>query len=157
MRILILCTGNSARSQMAEAMLNLKGTGRVVAESAGSQPAERVNRFAVMVLAEAGIDWRGKTPRGTGGLEAAEWDVVITVCDNARESCPVFPGAPVMAHWGMPDPAEVEGSDEEKLSAFRSARDIIARRIDRMLALDLEHLDRASLKDTLNAIGQDTQ
>ena len=157
MHLLILCTGNSARSQMAEAMLNLKATGRLAAESAGSRPAERVNAFAVKVLAEAGIEWNGKTPRGTAGLEAAEWDVVITVCDNARESCPVFPGAPVMAHWGMPDPAEVEGSDEERLSAFRSARDTIARRIDRMLALDLEHLDRSSLTDALNAIGQDSQ
>jgi arsenate reductase len=157
MHILILCTGNSARSQMAEAMFNLKGTGRVMAESAGSRPAERVNPFAMKALAEAGIDWRGKTPRGTAGLEAAEWDVVITVCDNARESCPVFPAAPVMAHWGMPDPAEVEGSDQEKFFAFRSARDTIARRIDRTLALDLEHLDRESLRNALNAIGQDTQ
>lgn len=157
MHILILCTGNSARSQMAEAMLGLKGAGRIVAESAGSRPAARVNPFAVATLAEMGIDWSGKTPRGTAGLDAVGWDVVITVCDNARKSCPVFPGAPVMAHWGMPDPAEVKGSGKERMSAFRSARDTIARRIDRMLALDLEHLDRIALRDALNAIGQDIQ
>ena len=157
MRALILCTGNSARSQMAEALLTRKSSGRLHAESAGSRPAQRVNPFAIRALAELGIDWSGRTPRGTDGLSATEWDIVITVCDNARESCPVLPGVPVMAHWGMPDPAEVEGSDEEKLAAFRAARDLIAARVERMLALDLEHLDRTALKAALDTIGRDIQ
>src|SRR4051812_40628203 len=100
LRVLILCTGNSARSQMAEAVLNAKGRGRFIAESAGSKPAGRVNPFAVEALREAGIDWRGRQPRGVDGLEKEAWDIVITVCDRAKEACPYFPGQPVLAHWG---------------------------------------------------------
>jgi len=98
LRILVLCTGNSARSQIAEALLTAKSRGRLVAASAGSRPAARVNPFAVEVLAEAGIDWRGRTPRGMDGLDREHWDFVITVCDRAKESCPYFPGRPVLAH-----------------------------------------------------------
>ena len=94
LRVLILCTGNSARSQMAEAVLNRKGAGRFAAESAGSQPAAGVNPFAIEALSEAGIEWQGRPPRGIDGLESEIWDIVITVCDNAREACPIFPGQP---------------------------------------------------------------
>ncbi len=152
-RVLILCTGNSARSQIAEALLVAKGAGRFAAASAGSRPAERVNPFAVRVLAEAGIDWRGKTPRGMDGLEMERWDFVITVCDRARESCPYFPGQPVLAHWGMPDPAEVEGSDDVKLAAFRDTLITLGRRIDLLLALPVEKLERLALERRVRDIG----
>jgi arsenate reductase (thioredoxin) len=153
MRVLILCTGNSARSQMAEAVLNTKGRGRFIAESAGSQPARRVNPFAVETLREAGIDWRGRQPRGIDGLEAEPWDIVITVCDRAKEACPYFPGQPVLAHWGMEDPAAVEGDDETKRRAFRDALQLISRRVDLMLALPAEKLERLALQERLRAIG----
>jgi arsenate reductase (thioredoxin) len=153
LRILILCTGNSARSQMAEALLNAKARGRFVAGSAGSRPAARVNPFAVEVLAEAGIDWRGRTPRGIDGLDRDHWNFVITVCDRARESCPYFPGRPVFAHWGMPDPADVEGGDEAKRAAFRDAFVTLSRRIDLLLALPFEKLDRPALERRAQEIG----
>lgn len=153
LRVLILCTGNSARSQIAEALLATKGVGRFAAASAGSRPAERVNPFAVRVLAEAGIDWRGKRPRGMDGLETEPWDFVITVCDRAKESCPFFPGRPVLAHWGMPDPAEVQGSDEVKLAAFRDTLITLGRRIDLLLALPVEKLERLALERRVRDIG----
>src|SRR5688572_16500038 len=132
-RILVLCTGNSARSQIAEALLTHKGAGRVEAVSAGSHPAPRVNPYAVEVLREAGIPWEGHVPRGLDGLEGEPWDLVITVCDRARESCPYFPGAKAMLHWGLPDPAEVEGDDERKRAAFQETLAVLDRRISRLL------------------------
>jgi len=153
LRVLILCTGNSARSQIAEALLSTKGRGRFFAASAGSRPAARVNSFAVEVLAEMGIDWWGRTPRGMDGLELEPWDFVITVCDRAKESCPYFPGQPVLAHWGMPDPAEVEGTDEQKLAAFRDTLVTLARRIDLLLALPVEKLERLSRERRIRKIG----
>ena len=153
-RVLILCTGNSARSQIAEALLAKKGTGRFEVVSAGSKPAPRVNSLAVHVLGEAGIPWRDKMPRGLSGLDRERWDFVITVCDRAREACPIFPGTPVLAHWGMPDPAEVEGTEEHKLGAFRDALQTLGRRIDLLLALPLEKLDRLAREREVGAIGR---
>jgi arsenate reductase (thioredoxin) len=153
MRVLFLCSGNSARSQIAEAILNRKGKGRFIAESAGSHPAARVNPFAIEVLRESGIEWRGHQPRGLEGLEEERWDSVITVCDNARESCPVFPGQPILAHWGMPDPAAVEGDEETKRAAFRNALTLLSRRIDLLLALPVEKLERLALQGRVQAIG----
>jgi len=153
-RVLILCTGNSARSQMAEALLNLKGAGRIVAESAGSHPAARVNPLAIAELRAAGIEWSGHQPRGMDGLEQQHWDAVITVCDHARESCPMFPGQPIMAHWGMPDPADAGGSDEAKRRAFREALMVLNRRIDLLLALPLESLQQAALEAGMHHIGE---
>lgn len=153
-RILVLCTGNSARSQMAEALLNLKGAGRIVAESAGSHPAARVSRFAIEELRAAGIEWSGHQPRGLDGLEQRHWDAIITVCDNARESCPIFPSQPIMVHWGMPDPAAVTESDEARRRAFREALIVLDRRIDLMLALPLEVLQPAALEAHLKEIGE---
>ena len=153
LRVLILCTGNSARSQMAEAVLNQKGRGRFVAESAGSQPAARENPFAIEALREAGIDWRGRRPRGIDDLASRDWDMVITVCDRAKEACPIFPGQPALAHWGMEDPAAVEGDEETKRRVFRDALQLISRRIDLMLALPVEKLERLALQERLRAIG----
>jgi arsenate reductase len=153
-RVLILCTGNSARSQIAEALLARKGGKRFEAASAGSKPAPRVNPFAVRVLAEAGIPWEGREPKGLDGLDQQRWDFVITVCDRAREACPIFPGTPVLAHWGMPDPAEVEGSAEAKLRAFRDTLTVLSRRVDLFLALPIEKLERMALERRVSAIGE---
>ncbi len=101
-----------------------------------------MNPWAIEALRDAGIDWRGHPPRGLDGLEATSWDAVITVCDDAKESCPILPGQPVQAHWGMPDPADVEGSDEEVRAAFLDAFSLLSRRIELLLALPLETLDR---------------
>jgi len=152
-RLLFLCTGNSARSQMAEAILNDRGQGRFRAESAGSNPAARVNPLAIETLREHGIEWHGHAPRTVDGLERESWDFVITVCDKAKESCPIFPGQPVLAHWGMPDPAETVGAEAAR-KAFRDAYVLIARRIDLLLALPIEKLERLALEAKLKAIGQ---
>lgn len=134
-RLLFLCTGNSARSQMAEAILNAKGKGRFEAASAGSHPAGRVNPYALDTLREFNIPWAGHSPRSIDGLEREHWDYVITVCDRAKEACPIFPGKPVLAHWSLPDPAEVEGDDATKRAAFRATFLELSRRIDLLLAL----------------------
>jgi arsenate reductase len=153
-RVLFLCTGNSARSQMAEALLNSKGKGRFEAASAGSRPAARVNPFAIETLREHGIAWAGHAPRGVDGLEREHWDFVVTVCDRAKESCPIFSGQPILAHWGMPDPAEVEGDRATKQAAFRDAFVLLSRRIDLLLALPLDKLARMAREARLRAIGK---
>ncbi|HUK21375.1 MAG TPA: arsenate reductase ArsC [Gemmatimonadales bacterium] len=153
LRVLFLCTGNSARSQMAEALLNAKGQGRIRAESAGSRPAARVNPLAIETLREWNIDWAGHPPRGLDGLDRERWDFVITVCDRAKESCPIFPGQPVLAHWGMPDPAEVDGDDAKRRVAFRDAFLLLSRRIDLFVALPFEKLERMALEARVRAIG----
>jgi protein-tyrosine-phosphatase len=152
-RVLILCSGNSARSQIAEALLARKGAGRFDAKSAGSSPAARVNPLAVHVLGEAGIRWEGKVPKGLDEMLGQRWDFVITVCDRAKEACPIFPGTPILAHWGMPDPAEVGGTDEVKLRAFRETLLTLGRRIDLLLALPVEKLDRLVLEREVRDIG----
>ena len=152
-RVLFLCTGNSARSQMAEALLNWKGKGRFEAQSAGSRPADRVNAHAIATLEAYHIPWAGRAPRGIDGLEREPWDFVITVCDRAKESCPIFPGQPMVAHWGMLDPAEVEGDEVTKRAAFRDAFLLLSRRIDLLLALPLEKLERLALQARVRAIG----
>jgi len=155
-RLLFLCTGNSARSQMAEAILNWKGKGQFHAESAGSHPAAHVNPFAIDALHDAGITWAGHAPRSSIGLEREPWDFVITVCDRAKESCPIFPGRTVLAHWGMPDPAEVEGNNEAKRAAFRTAFVLLSRRIDLLLALPFGELARMALESRVRSIADET-
>jgi arsenate reductase len=155
-RVLFLCTGNSARSQIAEAILNRLGRGRFLAESAGSHPAAAVNALAIAALRDAGITWAGHPPRGLDGLESQDWDFVITVCDNAREACPVFPGQPVLAHWGMPDPADVQGDEERMRVAFFETVTLASRRISLFLALPMEKLEKLALQARVKAIGQVT-
>jgi arsenate reductase (thioredoxin) len=152
--VLFLCTGNSARSQIAEAVLNRKGAGRFIAESAGASPATKVNPYAIQALGDAGIEWLGHPPRGLGGLDRERWDFVITVCDRAKEACPVFPGQPVVAHWGMSDPAAVGGDEAVKRAAFFDALTLINRRIDLLLALPVEKLDRLVVEARVRAIGE---
>jgi arsenate reductase len=155
--VLFLCTGNSARSQIAEALMNKKARGRFVASSAGSHPAARVNPFAIQALRDIGIDWTGHAPRSVDELVGEKFDFVITVCDNAKEACPIMPGHPIHAHWGMEDPAEVDATDAEKTRAFTSARVLIARRIDLMLALPIEKLERLTLGKRLDEIAAETE
>jgi arsenate reductase (thioredoxin) len=152
-RLLVLCTGNSARSQIAEALLIRKGGSRFMVTSAGSKPAAQVNPFALQVLSEIGIPWEGKVPKGLDGLDQQQWDFVVTVCDRAKEACPIFPGTPILAHWGMPDPAEVEGNDETRLRAFRETLMVLSRRIDLLMALPIEKLDRLVLEGKMGEIG----
>lgn len=127
--VLILCTGNSCRSQMAEALWNDLAGGEWQAFSAGSRPAGYVHPSAVKVLAELGLDLSRNRSKHLDEFRDRPFDLVVTVCDNARESCPVFPGAKRLAHWPFPDPAEAEGSEEEKLAVFRAVRDAIRERI----------------------------
>src|SRR3989338_7276604 len=156
LRVLILCTGNSARSQIAEALINHKGAGRMVAGSAGSQPAPRVNPLAVRVLGEAGIAWHGHAPQGIDKVFGEPWDIVITVCDRAKESCPVFPGQPGRAQGGRPAPAEAQGTEDDKLAAFRDTLHLLSRRIDLLLAIPREKLERYVLEQRVRAIGKET-
>jgi protein-tyrosine-phosphatase len=153
-RVLFLCTGNSARSQIAEKILNRKGRGRFVAESAGSHPAAHVNPLAVESLERHGYFWTGGRPRGLEGLAEQPWDFVITVCDRAKEACPFFPNQPVIAHWGMPDPAVVVGTDEETRRAFDDTVLTISRRLDLFLALPIEKLSRLALENRVQDIGR---
>jgi arsenate reductase len=153
LRVLFLCTGNSARSQMAEAILNRKGGGRFEAQSAGSHPAERVHPLAIRALHEVGVQWRGHPPRSVAELEHEPWDAVITLCERARETCPMFAGQPVLAHWGVPDPAAVIGDEEVRRAAFIEALQLISRRIDLMLVLPIEKLERLALETRMRNIG----
>ena len=155
-RLLFLCTGNSARSQMAEALLNWKGRGRFRAESAGSHPADRVNPHAIETLRDYDVPWAGHAPRGIDGLEREPWDFVITVCDRAKESCPIFPGQPILAHWGMPDPGDVAGDEAAQRQAFEAAFLLLSRRIDLLLALPIEKLERLALEARVRTIGHAT-
>ncbi|MCE2942762.1 MAG: arsenate reductase ArsC [Gemmatimonadota bacterium] len=138
-RVLVLCTGNSARSQIAEALLAHRGAGRIAAASAGSRPAPRVNPYAVEVLAAKGIAWEGRTPKSIDDVAGEHFDLVITVCDNARDACPFFPGAAAQVHWGLPDPAEHTDPASAR-AAFADTFAEVARRVDALLAIPLETL-----------------
>lgn len=156
--VLFLCTGNSARSIMAEAYLNASGQGRFRAYSAGSHPGGRVNPFALELLTKNRID--------TAGLRSKNWDefaqpgaprldFVFTVCDNAAgEVCPIWPGQPMTAHWGVEDPAAVEGTEEQKRKAFLRAFAELSTRINLFLNLPLRTHDRLALKKRLDDIGK---
>ena len=153
-RVLFLCTGNSARSQIAEALLNHDGAGRFEAESAGTQPAARVNPGAVEALAAAGIEWHGHPPRSVDGLDRQPWNLVVTVCDDAKESCPIFPAGPVIAHWGMPDPAAVEGDAATKRAAFLRTLEVLRQKVTDLVKLPVEDLDRPAIVARIRQIGR---
>lgn len=155
-RVLFLCTGNSARSILGESLLRRLGAGRFEAWSAGSHPRGEVHPLALRVLREAGHDTQGLRSKSWDEFEgpgAPELDFVFTVCDDAAgEACPVWPGQPVTAHWGMPDPAAVEGSEAERLWAFRRTFSQLARRVELFASLNLESLDRLALATRVRAI-----
>lgn len=156
--VLFICTGNSARSILAEAVMNHLGRGRFKAYSAGSLPTGVVNPLAIEALKQLRLPTEGY--RSKGWEEFAEegaphLDFVFTVCDKAaNEVCPVWPGQPMTAHWGMSDPAAVEGTAEEKRKAFINTASLLRRRIELMLALPLASLDRLSLQQAVRDIGK---
>lgn len=156
--VLFLCTGNSARSILAEGILNGLGQERFQAWSAGSQPKAQVHPSALSTLKELGFSdqgYRSKSWDEFSGDDAPAMDFIITVCDNAAgEVCPIWPGHPMTAHWGVPDPAACTGSDEDVRKAFHDAARMLKRRIELFLSLSLERLDRLSLRNELRSIGQ---
>jgi arsenate reductase len=127
-RVLFVCTHNSARSQIAEALLQRDGGADFDVASAGTE-ATRVNPYAVRVLAEIGIDWSGARSKAIAEFLDQPFDYVVTVCDRAQASCPVFPGSGTKVHWGLVDPSEVEGTDLEKMTAFRRTRTDVSDRL----------------------------
>ena len=156
--VLFLCTGNTARSVLAEGILRKEGAGRFNAFSAGSQPKGVVNPFALKVLGAYGYPvegYRSKSWDEFATPGAPVMDFVFTVCDSAAgEACPFWPGQPMTAHWGIEDPAAVEGADMEKEAAFVTAFKQMRNRISAFTALPVKSLDRLSLKARLDAIGQ---
>jgi arsenate reductase len=157
MNVLFLCTGNSARSILAEAYLNVAGKGRLVAYSAGSRPAGQVNPLALELLAKNRIDTSGLRSKSWNEFarpDAPRMDFVFTVCDNAAgEVCPVWPGQPITAHWGISDPATVAGLEEDRRRAFLRAFTELSTRINLLLALPIDKLDRLALTERLEQIG----
>ncbi|GHC07551.1 arsenate reductase ArsC [Thermomonas carbonis] len=154
--ILFLCTGNSARSILAEGLVNHLSHGRFKGYSAGSQPMGRVNPLALETLQRLGCDTSGMSSKSWdvyAAPDAPKMDFVITVCDSAAgETCPYWPGMPMTAHWGFPDPSHVEGDDEAKRQAFAKTAQAITQRLRLLLALPMEKLDRLSLQDQLRAL-----
>lgn len=155
--VLILCTGNSARSILAEAIINREGAGRFQAWSAGSQPKGQPNPFALNLLSELGYDISGLRSKSWDEFAAPgapRMDVIITVCDNAAgEACPYWPGHPLVAHWGIPDPADVEGTDEQKRAAFQDAYRRLINRVTALVNLPIDQLTLPDLKAALAEIG----
>ena len=156
--VLFLCTGNSARSILAESLLNQLGQGRFRAFSAGSHPGGRVNPFALELLEKNHFptgDLRSKSWDEFAQTDAPPLDFVITVCDNAAgEVCPVWPGQPMTAHWGIPDPAAVEGTDDVKRRAFVDAMNQLQRRISMFVSLPFHTLDGLKLQQAVREIGK---
>jgi arsenate reductase len=147
-KVLILCTGNSARSIMGEYLLRLKGKGRFEAFSAGSRPTGTVNPLALWVLKDRyDVDASGARSKSWDEFRDVRFDFVITVCDSAREACPVWPGSPVIAHWGSPDPAEFQGTEKDKKWLFVQVASQIARRIELFCALPDAQLDQLRVRE----------
>ena len=155
--VLFLCTGNSARSILAEAILNRQARGRMIAHSAGSRPTGLPNPFAIALLKRQGFDTafaRSKSWDEFAAPGAPVLDFVFTVCDSAAaEECPFWPGQPMTAHWGLPDPAAATGTDAQKALAFAATYSSLLRRIDAFCALPLATIDALSLQRRLHDIG----
>lgn len=156
--VLFVCTGNSARSIIAEALLNAVSSGRFKAYSAGSQPKGEIHPLAIRELGVLRIPTDGLRSKGWQEFakpDAPRMDFVFTLCDRAAgELCPVWPGQPLTAHWGMPDPAAVEGPEDVRLKAFREVAVMMKRRLDIMMAIPIEGLDRLSLQNQVHEIGK---
>ncbi len=156
--VLFLCTGNSARSILAEAILNHVGKGRFRGFSAGSHPKGAIDPFALELLEKNRFpvaELRSKSWDAFASPEAPALDFVFTVCDNAAgEACPIWPGQPITGHWGIEDPAAVGGSDEEKRSAFSTAFKLLQRRISLFTSLPLDKLDEMAIRRKLDEIGR---
>lgn len=159
--VLFLCTGNSARSILAEALLGVLGQGRFAAYSAGSHPSGRVQPIAAELAARLGYPadkLRSKSWDEYAVPGAPRMDFIITVCDNAAgEVCPIWPGQPITAHWGVSDPAAVSGSDDERRAAYRDAFATLRRRVELLVALPIDSLDRMARERELRAIAAERQ
>lgn len=155
LNVFVICTGNSCRSVMGEALVNHLGKGRVKAFSAGSHPIGRINTGALATLKRHDLPTEGYQSQSWEDFEDTPMDIVITVCDNAAgETCPVYLTNAVRAHWGVSDPGHVEGTDEEKITAFEQTFATLKLRVEKMLELPLESLHKDKLMAELNAIGQ---
>lgn len=153
-KFLFLCTGNSARSIFGEYLLRRLGGSRFEVFSAGSFPAGKVNPLAIQVLRDVyDIDASQARSKSWEEFKDVEFDFVVTVCDNARETCPLWPGQPIVAHWGSPDPAAVEGTESEKYRAFKEVAFQIHRRLQLFTSLPLEKLDRLKIAAAAREIG----
>ena len=157
--VLFLCTGNSARSIMAEVMLNHLGGGRVTAHSAGSHPTGTVHPLAIETLQSMGLPvdgLRSKSWEEFARPDAPPLDVIVTVCDDAvGEVCPIWPGKPMTAHWGVEDPAAFQGTEDEQRAKFREVALMLRQRFERLLSLPLATLDRMTVQAKLKEIGQE--
>ena len=154
-KILFLCTGNSARSIFGEYLIRRLGGGRFESYSAGTKPTGRVNPFAIRVLHELyHIDASAARSKSCDEYQNIEFDFVITVCDNARETCPVWPGQPIVAHWGVPDPALAVGTDEQVFREFKQTAFHLQRRIELFCSLPFDKLDRLKLTALTRDIGK---
>ena len=154
-KILFLCTGNSARSILAEYILRKIDSARFEVASAGSHPRGTVNPLAIEVLQrDYKLDTAGARSKSWEEFDGTAFDFVITLCDDARETCPVWPGQPIVAHWGMPDPAAVEGTDDEKRKAFRDTARVLHRRLDLLRNLPIEKLDSLALGKAVKGIAE---
>jgi arsenate reductase len=153
--VLFLCTHNSARSQIAEAILRKRGGDRFEVASAGSEPSGAVHPLALRVIEQIGGDPAAHRSKGLDEVLPNEWDLVITVCDQAAEACPVLPGRTVSAHWGVPDPSKVQGSDKRRAAAFRDAYRALAKRIELFVSVAPEKIERRVLRNRLEEIHRD--
>ena len=154
MKILYICTHNRCRSILSEAITNHLSGDKIIAKSAGSQPAGEVHPLSLKYLQEAGVATAGLQSRSWDEFEAFAPDVVVTVCDSAAgESCPVWFGSSVKVHWGLSDPSKLEGSEAELASAFRQTIDEIGRRVEQLLAIDVDLSDKVALKSALARLG----
>jgi len=156
LKVLFLCTGNSARSILAEYLLRKTDRRRFEAYSAGSHPRGAVHPLALRLLKEVyKIDASDARSKSWEEYRDVHFDFVITVCDNARESCPYWPGQPIVAHWGLPDPADFAGPEDEQYALFKETGRVLARRIELFCNLPIEKLDRLRLEELTRAIGAD--
>jgi len=155
LNVFVICTGNSCRSVMGEALFNHLGQGRIKAFSAGSHPIGRINQGALATLKRHGLPTEGYQSQSWEDFEHQSMDIVITVCDNAHgETCPVYLTNAVRTHWGVSDPGHVEGTEEEKIAAFEQTFATLELRVKKMLELPLETMPPEELTAELNAIGQ---
>ncbi|MCK5479400.1 MAG: arsenate reductase ArsC [Methylococcales bacterium] len=155
LNVFVICTGNSCRSVMGEALVNHLGQGRLKAFSAGSNPIGRINTGALATLQRHNLPTKGYQSQSWEDFEDTPMDIVITVCDNAAgETCPVYLTKAVRAHWGVSDPGHVEGTDEEKIAAFEQTFATLKLRVAKMLELPLETMPAEKLRNELNVIGK---
>lgn len=151
-KILFLCTQNSARSQMAEAIVNSKAKDKFAAYSAGSNPAYEINPYAVAAIEEVGIDMSKQKPKSVVNFIDEEFDFIITLCDKMKSECPSFTNDAIHVHWGISDPKDFQGNDEERIIYFKKVRNELNRRIELLISLPLDKIEKASIKQKLEDI-----